>query len=140
MTPPEPEEGFRVTDRRRRPDEESASPGSVGDARAAPAPPPPGPAEAASPPERSLVGLFVMLGSSAMMALGEAADPMTGQRHVDLGHAAELVDLLLLLRDRTEGHRTPEETQLLDELIYDLQVRYVSAMKRAAPSPGRARP
>ena len=41
-----------------------------------------------------------------------------------------IVFLLLLLRERTEGHRTPEETQVLDELIYDLQLRYVEVMKR----------
>jgi hypothetical protein len=65
---------------------------------------------------------------------------MTGQRHRDLTNAADAIDLLILLREKTEGHRTPEETQVLDELLYDLQLRYVNAMKQAGPRPAQPRP
>jgi hypothetical protein len=82
------------------------------------------------PGEPNLTGLFMMLADSVVVALGEVADPMTGRRQHDPAQAAEIIDLLLLLRKRTEGNRTPEETQVLEELIYDLQVRYVEAMKR----------
>jgi hypothetical protein len=39
--------------------------------------------------------------------------------------------MLVLLRKRTEGNRTAEESQVLDELIYEVQVRYVEVMKRS---------
>lgn len=71
----------------------------------------------------------MMLATEAVIALGEAPDPATGQHQLELPHAAEVIDLLLLLRDKTEGNRTAEETQVLDELLYDLQVRYVRATK-----------
>jgi len=72
----------------------------------------------------------MMLGSSGVMALGEA-DPTTGQPgQRDLPMVAEVIDVLALLRERTEGHRSAEETQVLDELLYDLQLRYVDATKR----------
>ena len=59
------------------------------------------------------------------------ADPTTGQRSQrDLPMAAEVIDLLALLREKTDGRRSAEETQVLDELLYDLQLRYVSATKR----------
>src|SRR5436309_4552160 len=126
-----PDEGFRVTDRRRR--DTIEAPG------ASSAPSPPRPAAACSPeglhdaPDpRNLVGLFVMLATEAVIALGEAPDPVTGQRQRALPHAAGLIDLLTLLREKTEGNRSAEETQSLDELIYDLQLRYVKATK----SPG----
>jgi hypothetical protein len=35
------------------------------------------------------------------------------------------------LREKTESHRTAEETQVLDELVYDLQLRYVEATKQS---------
>jgi hypothetical protein len=57
----------------------------------------------------------------------------------DLGQAAELIDLLLLLREKTEGNRSPEETQVLEELMYDLQLRYVAATKRSGSRPGPSR-
>jgi len=128
----EPEETFKVTDRRRRGDEE---PSRSAEPRREPAPPsrpaaPAAPPAAPGDPARSLVGLFMMLGSSALIALGEA-DPSTGQRaQRDLPMAAEVIDVLALLREKTEGRRSAEETQVLDELLYDLQMRYVSATKR----------
>ena len=128
MGPEEPESTFKVTDRRRRGDEDPA-PAVELHREPAPAPraaPPPEPTD----PGRSLVGLFMMLGSSGLMALGEA-DPTTGQRgQRDLPMAAEVIDVLALLREKTEGHRSAEETQVLDELLYDLQLRYVNATKR----------
>ena len=100
---------------------------------------PPPAAVPASGNERSLAGLFVMLASSAAMAMGEAPDPMTGQIQRDLDQAADLIDLLILLREKTEGNRSAEETQILDEILYDLQLRYVSATKRSAPPHGPSR-
>jgi hypothetical protein len=126
-----PEEGFKVTDRRRRDTVDPPAPASV--------PPPPRaatPMSAETAPaaadERSLVGLFMMLATEALIALGDAPDPATGQRQRELPHAAGVIDVLALLRDKTEGHRSAEETQTLDGLIYDLQLRYVKATK----SPG----
>src|SRR5260370_22712390 len=125
-------EGFRVTDRRRRdPIDESAP------ARPGSQPSPASPGSSAEipydvPDARSLAGLFVMLGTEAVIALGEAPDPVTGQRQRELPHAAGIIDLLTLLREKTEGNRSTEETQVLDDLIYDLQLRYGNAAK----SPG----
>jgi len=119
------DEGFRVTDRRRRDALETPPPSS---------PSAPRPNAASEPPralsaERSLVGLFMMLGTEAVIALGDAPDPASGQQHRELPHASAIIDLLALLRDKTDGHRSAEETHTLDQLIYDLQVRYVEAVK-----------
>ena len=153
MASAEQEGGFKVTDRRRRADDDEPVPtprqveapsrieSPKAEARRPTAPPEP---RRETPqvggPERNLAGLFVMLASSAAMAMGDAPDPMTGQVHRDLGQAAELIDVLVLLREKTEGHRTPEETQILDEVLYDLQLRYVAATKRPGSPRGPARP
>lgn len=116
------ESEFRISDRRRRVEESEPAPSPpAADVQAGPRPT----AEA----RPSLEGLFVMLASSAMVALGEGADPETGQARKDPAAAAGAIDLLVLLREKTEGNRTPRETQLLAELIYDLQLRYVAATK-----------
>ena len=140
MVPPESEETFRVSDRRRRPSEDeppaplAAPSGRAEEVAPEQVPPPPG-AEA----ERSLVGLFMMLASSAVIALGDAPDPVTGQRHHDPAHAADAIELLLLLREKTEGNRLAEESQVLDDLLYDLQLRYVNATRRSGSPPGPSR-
>jgi uncharacterized protein DUF1844 len=74
----------------------------------------------------------MMLASSALVALGEAPDPTSGQPRANPQEAAALVDLLLLLREKTEGNRTPEENEVIGELIYDLQLRYIDLTKRLA--------
>ena len=117
---------FKVTDRRRRQEPEDSPQPAAPQADAPPSPAPPGP-----PTERSLAGLFMMLASSAVVALGHAPDPLTGQRQIDLVQAADAIDLLLLLREKTEGHRSDGESQMLEELIYDLQLRYVQVTKQS---------
>lgn len=124
------EETFKVTDRRHRePDEApgATSPGS--------------PPEAANPPSREpfrreqtapdLSSLFVMFASSALIALGEAPNPETGEQERDLGQAKDAIDTLLLLRDKTEGNRTEPESRLLEDILYDLEVRFVRAAQGA---------
>src|SRR5262245_25597777 len=78
-----------------------------------------------------LEALFVMFASSALICLGEAPDPATGERQVDLDQAREAIDLLLLLRDKTEGNRTEHESRLLEQVLYDLQMRFVDATGKA---------
>jgi len=137
MTEPAvPEEGFKVIDRRRRDAEPEPSPrpAKTDITPQAPEPvPPTGPArtvgsETLRAPD--LASLFLMLASSAVVHLGEAADPMTRGVRKDLGQAQYIVDLLLLLREKTEGNRTPEETQLLTEMLRDLQMRFVRAVNQ----------
>jgi hypothetical protein len=126
MTADDSPDVFKVTDRRRRQETEDSPPPAASDAEAPLPPVPPGP-----PAERSLAGLFMMLASSAVVALGHAPDPLTGQRQIDLVQAAEAIDLLLLLREKTEGHRSDGESRMLEELLYDLQIRYVHVTKQS---------
>lgn len=130
--PPDPSEDvFKVTDRRRRQDAEDLSETpNLETPKGEKSPPPPGPSPTPSG-DRSLTGLFMMLASSAVVALGHAPDPLTGQRQTDLVQATDAIELLVLLREKTEGNRSDEETRVLDELIYDLQLRYVHVTKRS---------
>src|SRR5262245_7845525 len=128
-----PDEGFRVTDRRRRDTINTPSPASDPSlSRPAFASSSPIPDSQPATSERSLVGLFMMLATEALIALGEAPHPVTGQQHRELAQASDVIDVLSLLRDKTEGHRTTDETRTLDDLIYDLQLRYVKAVKSCA--------
>jgi hypothetical protein len=104
------EEGFKVTDRRHR---DAAS----------------GPEPKADPPDLSSV--FVMFASWALIGLGEAPDPATGQRGLDLPQARDAIETLRLLREKTVGNRTEPESRLLEELLYDVQMRYVRVAKTA---------
>ena len=70
-----------------------------------------------------------MLGTSALIHLGEAPDPVTGQPAPDLAQAKYAIDLLGLLKDKTDGRRSSEESQILDGLLYDLRMRYLQVTR-----------
>src|SRR5262249_42620669 len=132
------DETFKVTDRRGR-SQESAEEASSADLRASRAGPAPR-AEARStvPPDAAsrgpdLQSLFMMFASSALVSLGDAADPSTGEQHVDLEQARDVIDMLALLRDKTAGNRTDEESRLLEQIMYDLQIRFVRASEAGRP-------
>ena len=76
-------------------------------------------------------GMFVMsLASSVLVHLGEIEHPDSRAREPNLPLAKQTVDLLGMLREKTRGNLTQEEAQVLDNLLYDLRMKYVDAKKR----------
>jgi hypothetical protein len=73
-----------------------------------------------------------MLYSETLVHLGQVPDPATGQPQRDLEQAQFTIDLLGMLREKTEGNRTPEESSVLDEILATLRMAYVRASR-----PGR---
>ena len=49
----------------------------------------------------------------------------------DLEGARSLIELLGVLKDKTEGRRTPQEDQLVEGLLYELRMAFVQATKAA---------
>jgi Domain of unknown function (DUF1844) len=139
MSGADPGDEFKVTDRRRQveadepaPQPTEAQPGPAESSFGHPPTPEPAPERRrrrASAGERSLEDLFLMLASSAVVALGDAPDPATGEVQRDPAAAAEVIDLLVLLREKTQGNRSDRETKVIEGLIYDLQLRYIAATK-----------
>jgi hypothetical protein len=87
------------------------------------------PADAHDVPEIDF-GTFVMsLASSVLMHLGELPHPDSTQAATDLPLAKQTIDILGMLREKTRGNLTQEEAQVLDNLLYDLRIKYVAAKK-----------
>jgi hypothetical protein len=72
---------------------------------------------------------LVSLASSAMVHLGETPDPTGGNSGLDLVLARNTIDVLGLLKEKTKGNLDPEESKLLDALLYDLRTRFVAKAK-----------
>jgi hypothetical protein len=77
----------------------------------------------------SFVNFLSTLVSQAAAALGALPHPVTGQRTVDLDTGKYWIEVLGMLREKTEGNLHPQEKQLFDGLMSDLQLQYVSLMK-----------
>ncbi|HQR36623.1 MAG TPA: DUF1844 domain-containing protein [Blastocatellia bacterium] len=78
-------------------------------------------------PEQTMFTEFVMnIASSAFIYLGLVEHPGTGRRQVDAMAAKETIDLLMLLREKTNGNLTPGEVKFFDELLSELKTQFVS--------------
>jgi len=80
-------------------------------------------------PEVTFNGLIFSLSSSAFFNLGEIPDPQTGEKHKDLPLAKHSIDIIAMLRDKTKGNLNDEEQKFLDNILADLRLRYVKAVK-----------
>ena len=67
---------------------------------------------------------IVSLAGSAMMHLGEAPHPGTGDTQANLALAKNTIDLLALLQDKTQGNLDEEEKGLLNTLVVELNTKY----------------
>jgi hypothetical protein len=117
--------GFTVTDRRIFADDK-------GSARVEEVPAHQPAAKAAAPeggPAIDFHTFLLSLGSSALLHLGELERPGAAGAELDLPMAKHTIDILAMLQDKTRGNLTPEETKLLEGLLFDLRLRYVEARK-----------
>lgn len=77
--------------------------------------------------EASFSTLILSIGSSAAMALGLAPNPQTGQAEIDRDLARFNIDLLLMLKEKTNANLTADERTFLQSMISDLQLHFVQA-------------
>lgn len=69
---------------------------------------------------------FVLgLASTALIHLGETADPETGKASFDALMARQTLGLLDMLQTKTKGNLTAEEEKLFSSLLADLRLRFV---------------
>lgn len=73
--------------------------------------------------------LVLSLSTSALMHLGKLPD--AEDVTVSLAHAKQSIDCIALLENKTQGNLTGEEERLISEVLYDLRLRFVAAMKGA---------
>lgn len=71
------------------------------------------------------LNLVMMFGSTAMQQLGKLVNPATGKTEVDLDGAQMSIDILAMLKAKTEGHLDATEARMLTETLSALQLNYV---------------
>lgn len=75
--------------------------------------------------------LVLSLGSSVLIHLGLAPEPAADQPGpADLGLAQQSIDLLALLQQKTRGNLTEDEARFLEQILYDLRLRYVEVARK----------
>ena len=89
-------------------------------------------------PEASLAALMHLLTEQALLSMGVPHPMMKEVPPANPAVARFYVDLLSVLKEKTEGARTEAETAQLDEILYQLRMR-VMDLKPAVESPGTSK-
>ena len=88
--------------------------------------------------EVTFVGFVLSLAHTAAFHFGDVPDPVSGQAgQVNLAAAHQIIEILALMQEKTKGNLTAEERQLLEQIVYELQMRFVEATKTAPQEPSR---
>ena len=69
------------------------------------------------------------LGMQALVALGEMENPVTKKKETDLSQARYLIDTIEMLQEKTKGNIAKQEVQMLEDMLYQLRMVYVSKTK-----------
>ena len=81
-----------------------------------------------SDPQLTFTAFVFSLASSAAIHFGDLPDPATGQKpEANLEGAAQMIEILALLEEKTRGNLTAEERQFLEQVLYELRMRFVEA-------------
>lgn len=79
-------------------------------------------------PEVSFASFIFSLSTSAMYHFGDFPDPVTKEGKRNLPAAKQTIDILSILKTKTEGNLDENERQLLDGILYELRMRFVKEM------------
>ena len=79
----------------------------------------------------SFVNFLMSIASNAASSLGMMEHPVTHQREVDLQLGKHWIDVLGMLQNKTQGNLSKQEHQMLDGLLSDLRMQYVSLANSA---------
>jgi len=117
------------------PDSQPPESGSIppeGSASAAPAGDPAGPAGAPEePPAPTFSSLILSLSTQALFSLGEIVESPDAEPRIDLMAGKQLIDLLGVLQEKTSGNLDPDESELMERILYDLRLRFVEIARRS---------
>ena len=79
------------------------------------------------PEPLSFTAFVLSLAATAAIHFGDIADPSTGeQQEPNLEGASQMIEILSLLDQKTRGNLTAEERQVLEQVLYELRLRYVA--------------
>ena len=80
--------------------------------------------------EITFTSLIFSLSSSALLSMGEIADPATGEKTENFTLAKHTIDTIVMLKEKTKGNLTEEEDKFVMAVCADLKLRYASKLNK----------
>jgi len=102
---------------------------------AAPGPEPKKNAKVSPESQRKFLNFLMGIATQALYMMGVVEGSGVEK---DLDGAQEMIDILKLLRERTEGNLSDEEKKAFEKILYDLQMNFVQASHPPSPKPPKS--
>ena len=67
---------------------------------------------------------ILSLSSSVLISLGVIENPVTKEIESEPETAKQTIDLIELLKEKTKGNLTEEESKLIDDVLHELKIQY----------------
>lgn len=84
----------------------------------------------AEEPGAGFSDFLLWLATMAAVQFGDLPDPATAQPvEPNVRAAGQLVDIIAMLQEKTAGNLAPHEAKLIDDLLYELRMRFVEAQQ-----------
>lgn len=81
----------------------------------------------------SFTAFVISLATTAAVHFGDLADPVSGTKpEPNLEAAAQMVEIVSMLEQKTRGNLTAQERQLIEQVLYELRMRFIEARKPAS--------
>ena len=76
-------------------------------------------------------GFILSLATTAAVHFGDIPDPATGEPvEANIPAAGQMIEIIAMLQEKTKGNLTPDEAKLVDDLLYELRMRFVHAQQQ----------
>lgn len=75
-------------------------------------------------------GLIHSFQAAAMQQMGKVMNPFTEKIERDMAHARMSIEMLEMLRARTEGNLTGQEARFLNHVLTELRLNYVAEVDK----------
>jgi len=86
-------------------------------------------------PQVTFASLIVSLATTAAVHFGDLVDPATGQPpERNLDGARQMIEILSILQSKTKGNLDPDEAAMLENVLYELRLRFVDAQREGSAS------
>lgn len=78
----------------------------------------------------TFMGFVLSLAHTAAVHFGDIPDPATGQpAQPNVAAAGQIIEIIALLEQKTRGNLTAEERTFLEQILYELRMRFIDAQK-----------
>ena len=75
----------------------------------------------------TFTGFILSLATTAAVHFGDLPDPTGEKAEPNLRAAAQMIEIIAMLQEKTKGNLLEPEEKLVDDLLYELRMRYVQA-------------